>query len=86
MNNLILGLDVIIQVVPVSLVVPGRINYGGRRSLLLLTQGVLSHHGIPCTYYLLVAHEVCVTTVFPLTVYIYTIKYTYIDHVHVTDR
>ena len=61
MNKSILVLDVIVQVVPASLVVPGPVNHGGRRTLILLTRGVLSHDGVPCMNCL------CAITTFPLT-------------------
>jgi len=40
-NKSILVLDVVIQLVPASLVVPGPVNHGGRRTLILLTRGGL---------------------------------------------
>ena len=60
-NKSILVLDVVIQLVPASLVVPGPVNHGGRRTLILLTRGVLSHSGVPCMNCLYAI------TTFPLT-------------------
>ena len=60
-NKSILVLDVVVQMIPASLVVPGPFNHGGGRTLILLTRGVLSHSGVPCMNCLYVL------TTFPLT-------------------